>query len=906
MAQCPERKKIWDRVIFLRDSTNVSTESQLKELLSYLGELRKCPVPNDSTLVLLIQRTGKLYLNSGDYVKCIELSNESILYQNSNKIKIYGEDLIPIYAYNNLKICYGILNNYQQQNKAIDSLISLSIQLNNGYDYLIPALFIRASRKLEKADYFSCINDVDLGESILKKQGQQLSNFDYYNDNFVIWKINALTLLRKFNEAEKILNERILLCKKNNSLSSLASFYSLYAQVMEAKGDINNCINYYNQSLAINRKFRNNTACAEILNSIGYLVYSKDPNKQDKALSYYFKALPLSSTKESVNILGNIAVAYVKKRQFNLADAYFKKGLEAIKPGIDEAGLLKLADYELEDNIIEYITSILLGKADAFLKKFKLTGDTVSLSKSITEYHLTDAFFDKIRAKQSEMASKLSWRQNNRHLYENAIEAAYLKNDPENALYFFEKSRAILLREELNEHNSLPQNSLHKLAQVRRTISILKSQSDTLNQASDSFLEVQKELYTNRLELENMLSSIKKNNPIYFQNQLDTSIIRVNDIQNKILKEFSAFIELYNGDSAIYLLTITQRRASIQQIDKSKFDSLSTAYNHFLSSFPELNAHYKEFSSISQNLYKLLFGKTGVPKGRTIISPDGEYFPFEALIVNETKTNTDFFIIDHSVSYSYSANYLLSNFEYKDKGFGGFLGMAPVTFNQKIKLSSLPGSDVSLKKISNFFNNSFILTENKSTKKEFLNNFSNYSVIHLYTHATDSGKNSEPEIWFSDSSLSLSELYSDQKVNTRIIVLSACETATGKIYKSEGVFSFNRGFASIGIPASISNLWEIDSKSTYEITELLYKNIAEGLPTDVALQKAKIEFMASGNKLNSLPYFWAAPILVGKSEIIPFESNSINIWLYIIFGVLIATAIIQIVRKTLHNYRLKS
>ena len=43
------------------------------------------------------------------------------------------------------------------------------------------------------------------------------------------------------------------------------------------------------------------------------------------------------------------------------------------------------------------------------------------------------------------------WRDKTRSLYENAIEACYLLNDPEKAFYFFEKSRAVLLNDQLNE-----------------------------------------------------------------------------------------------------------------------------------------------------------------------------------------------------------------------------------------------------------------------------------------------------------------------------------------------------------------------------------------------------------------------------------------------------------------------
>ena len=104
-----------------------------------------------------------------------------------------------------------------------------------------------------------------------------------------------------------------------------------------------------------------------------------------------------------------------------------------------------------------------------------------------------------------------------------------------------------------------------------------------------------------------------------------------------------------------------------------------------------------------------------------------------------------------------------------------------------------------------------------------------------------------------------------------MIVLSACETAEGKVHNGEGVFSFNRQFAALGIPSSIANLWKVDNSSSYQVTELFYKYLTQGLPLDVALQKAKKEFKSISSKERNLPYYWAASILVGQGDPIPLQ-----------------------------------
>jgi hypothetical protein len=106
------------------------------------------------------------------------------------------------------------------------------------------------------------------------------------------------------------------------------------------------------------------------------------------------------------------------------------------------------------------------------------------------------------------------------------------------------------------------------------------------------------------------------------------------------------------------------------------------------------------------------------------------------------------------------------------------------------------------------------------------------------------------------------------------------------LYEGEGVFSFNRGFAALGIPTSIANLWQVENTSTYKLTELFYQYLADGLPVDVALQKAKLDFIRTSGRDRQLPYYWAAPILTGRTE--PITLNKSFAWIYIVAGLCLA------------------
>src|SRR6185295_9328654 len=214
-----------------------------------------------------------------------------------------------------------------------------------------------------------------------------------------------------------------------------------------------------------------------------------------------------------------------------------------------------------------------------------------------------------------------------------------------------------------------------------------------------------------------------------------------------------------------------------------------------------------------------------------------------------------------------------------------FMGVAPVQYTNG--LPALSGSDASLARIQNYFRHATNSIGNKASKTNFMADYYNYKIIQLYTHASDSGNTGEPVIYFSDSMLSLSDLFYRGKPATSLIVLSACETANGKLYNGEGVFSFSRQFAALGIPSSISNLWQVDNRSSYQITELFYKYLSKGMPLDVALQRAKKEFKSISSKEKNLPYYWAASVLVGRGDAIPLRKSFPWMWVTAIFLILL-------------------
>lgn len=94
----------------------------------------------------------------------------------------------------------------------------------------------------------------------------------------------------------------------------------------------------------------------------------------------------------------------------------------------------------------------------------------------------------------------------------------------------------------------------------------------------------------------------------------------------------------------------------------------------------------------------MLFGEGDLKVKKLIVSPDGRYFPFEALIINNNFKKPEYIIKKYAISYCYSASFLTHKYQIKyNDASNSFLGMAPVNYPSNKNLATLVGSDVSLK-----------------------------------------------------------------------------------------------------------------------------------------------------------------------------------------------------------------
>jgi CHAT domain-containing protein/tetratricopeptide (TPR) repeat protein len=877
LANCPNSKDIW-----LAYQKTIKAKNPQKQLLGLSQICLKCNI-QDSTYALILEKLAETYAEENNYNKAITLINQTIVLNKSSR-----KEIRPWYLEGNY-FCLGKYYNQQGENQkstnAFDQSIEIANRFPNNATYLSKSYSQKARILTKVGDYEKAIVQANIGINYALLRGDRMGLGLCYSE-----KAKTLNSLGNSTSADSLAYKAIDVLQGTNqeSNSNLGYCYYLLAQNSKSKQNYLKAIDLYVKAQQYFLLSNVNDMFYKTFISIGMAHYYL--KNYDQALNNFNKSLNIRSEQYiKVNIYDDIASTYWLKKDYPRAFFYFQKALSAGPIGFEESSgfdnpsvnSLKKADYK------QFYLTTLKDKADTWLEYAQSTKSPIHLQVALNTYLTADKLIDIMRFEHTGTSSKLYWRSKTHSIYVQAIETCFLLKDYEKAFYFFEKSKAVLLNDQLNGLSANQQLSANDLAQEKgfqQTISELNKKIGLENENSKNYATLQNQLLDQQEKRDQFVKTLETKNPTYFKYKYDTTMVSLDKVKKYLAKD-QTILEYFMGDDAIYALIISPDKTDLQKIPLLEYSKNAKQFLSYCSDNQKINQNFRDFLLVSNQIYQQIFRYLNIPKGRLIITQDGYFLPFEAL--SKSSKRAEYLLNDYAISYTYSVQFLLKNLGENSFSFSHkFMGMSPVNFSKNLNQTSLSGSDISLSEVASNFIFGKKFSEKEATKNAFLNNAKDYKIVHLYTHAQADSTDQEPMIYFADSVLKLSDLNALERFKTQLLVLSACKTAVGKNAKGEGILSLSRGFAALGIPTTLTTLWSVENQSTYTLNELFYRYLSEGYPKDISLQKAKIEFLQSQSGEKQLPTFWAAAVLVGDAEAVSLSDSWGYLGIIVMLGLL--------------------
>ncbi|BAY22589.1 TPR repeat-containing protein [Calothrix sp. NIES-2100] len=594
----------------------------------------------------------------------------------------------------------------------------------------------------------------------------------------------------------------------------------------DALGDYTKAIDYHSSSLAIAREIKDRQGEGQSLGSLGLAYYAL--GDYTKAIDYLQQTLAIAREIKDRNgeayALGNLGIAYDALGDYTKAIDYQQQLLAIAREIKDRNG----EGTALNNLGAAYQKSGKLPEAEKILRA------GIEVLKSIRgDLGNNDAY-------------KISIFEEQARTYRILQQVLIAQNKINDALLISEQGRSRALVDLLNSRLS----GKNALANVEPTLSLLqqiaKQQKATLVEYSIIYNDFKVQGKEESHESELYIWVIKPTGEITF---------RKADLKPLWQKENTTLAQL-----------VTNSRESIGVRGRGGID---VSYN------PNPTKVKQRF----QKLYELLINPVTdlLPKNpdeRVTFIPQSSLFlvPFAALQDDQGK----YLIAKHTILTAPAIQVLDLTHKQRQRVSGNqalVLGnpimpkVAPKVGEAPQKLPSLPGAETEAKEIAQLLNTKAI-TGKEATKAAFIQRLPQARFIHLATHGllddfkglgvpgavalAPDGK---------DNGLLTANEILDLTINAELVVLSACDTAQGKL-TGDGVVGLSRALISAGAPSVIVTLWSIPDSPSALLMGEFYRQLQKNPDKAWALRQAMLTTM----KQHPHPSAWAAFTLIGEAK----------------------------------------
>ncbi|MGH9825175.1 MAG: CHAT domain-containing protein, partial [Blastocatellia bacterium] len=415
----------------------------------------------------------------------------------------------------------------------------------------------------------------------------------------------------------------------------------------------------------------------------------------------------------------------------------------------------------------------------------------------------------------------------------------------------------------------------------------------TANADRDRLTVLGSQLETARLEYEAFQTSLYAAHPELKVERARSQPITQKECGGLIPDTATVLLEFMVSDDKTHLFLLSKRYSSQRTPDLKAYaidihrEDLTDLIDRFRG---QLENRGLDYCQLATRLYDLLL-RPSLPalRGRKtlVIVPDGPLWdlPFQAL---EARPNR-YLIEDYAISLAPSLTALSAMSRPKPHNTSlsrgnTLLAMGNPSIGNEASstirevfmdadLAPLPEAERQVRAIAGLYGpeHSKVFVGAEATEDRARAEAPNYRILHFATHGI--ANNASPmysQIILSQGKDSVNdgvlEAWEVMKLNLNadLVVLSACETARGRVNAGEGMIGLSWAFFVAGCRSTLVSQWKVAAASSTQLMVEFHKNLLAGRSKAESLRRAELKLLRSGTAPE--PFDWAGFVVIGNGR----------------------------------------
>jgi CHAT domain-containing protein/Tfp pilus assembly protein PilF len=885
-----------------------STQGKYKQSLNYLNKalrIDSTTIENDLGVVEDYRQIGLVNAYAGNYKEALRNLEKSIrLNQGMEKSNKTIKQSSVADTYLALAQVNLTLGNYSEANDYATRALLIYSKLPEGYSGVLESQLLIGIVARDKGDLKKAVERIEMSRKIAEQYGlntarhlQALGEVYFMQgemETSIRYKGQALTQAEKSNIKPQIIIATMRMGDAWQQLGDMDKANEFYTKALKIQAEMSEGdtlafvpgIGSTNLQQSYAYYMRSGSAIGAGLVSLRMGDLQLASNKIDSAqimftqAKKYFTAATSNEGKARSNI--GLAKILISKKMYAEALQVLDESLkQTIQPELKwqiyfQTGVVKENQNQIDEARQLYEQSI--GVIDNM--RTNLSVDELKTLFANTKVNVYDRLIWLLVNNKNKWTS-LSAQQ--------AVEKAFNLNEQARSRTFLD----MLSNKQVEPKKNTDTLLLGQEHLLRLKINQLVQQINQAQEQSELRRQLTNELEVSQQEHKGALDKIKLSNAAY------ASVVSVEPptlpaIQSKI-DDQTALLEYWVGDESLIIWVVTKSKIETEVVSVSRKELLrqvSAARRGISLQLEDLSL--QTLGTLHKYLIQPVELKIPNTKNLIIVPHRSLHFlPFQALQNGSGK----FLIEQYVISYAPSSSVYYYCVNRVPEAGNSFLGLAigDITIGG---FPGLPGTEVEINQLSKIYP-----TFNKQTKSEFLETSfkqgaSRYNYIHIATHGSFNKQqplysyllmgNSDKD----DGRLTVNEIFG-LDIKSKVVVLSACETAMGDLSEADELVGLSRAFIYAGTPEVVVSLWKVDDATTAWLMTRFHQYLSGGYKSAEAITYAQRDliqrnFTASqGRGIREIalepqiksvinaksssaarnPYFWAPFVLIGNGAI---------------------------------------